>query len=98
MSAEIFISTIQGGINLENIPQKVAEMVEMLPEEDQELAYEVVRRIVVAWDPDYTKVTPKEAQALAEAEEEFNRGEYYTMTEEELKALIESEADSKYTA
>ncbi len=58
-----------------NTAQMVAGMVDMLPEDDQRLAYELVKKLVLAWDPDYTKVTPQEAAQLAEAEEAFARGE-----------------------
>ena len=34
----------------------------------QALAFEMVKRIVLAWDPDYTKLTPSEAAELREAE------------------------------
>ena len=34
-----------------------------------------VKRIVLAWDPDFTKVTPSEAAALEQAEAEIARGE-----------------------
>jgi len=44
----------------------------MLPENEQNLALELVKRLVLAWDPDYTKLTNKEKQALEEAE----NGEY----------------------
>lgn len=52
---------------------RVAEMFDMLPEQEQEFAYEVLKRIVLAWDPDYTKLTPDERKALeqAEADPEF---------------------------
>ncbi|MGN0637482.1 MAG: hypothetical protein ACI4J0_03840 [Huintestinicola sp.] len=43
-------------------------MFEMLPEQEQELAYETVKRFVLAWDPDFTKVTPEERQHIDEAE------------------------------
>ena len=49
--------------------QEIAKMVDMLPEHEQSLAYELVRRLVRAWDPDYTKVTPEEARQIQEAEE-----------------------------
>lgn len=52
--------------------QKIAEMYDMLPDKEKDLAYEMVKRIVLAWDPDYTKLTPTEASELAEAE----NGEY----------------------
>ena len=41
---------------------------DMLPESEQSFAYEFVKRLVRAWDPDYTKVTPEEAKQLEEAE------------------------------
>jgi hypothetical protein len=48
--------------------QKIAEMVDMLPEDDRTLAYEIIKKMILAWDPDYTKLTPKEAEELKEAE------------------------------
>lgn len=47
---------------------QIAEMVDMLPEQDQSLAYELIKKLVLAWDPDFTKVTPKERRELEEAE------------------------------
>ena len=40
----------------------------MLSESEQSFAYEFVKRLVRAWDPDFTKVTPEEAKQLEEAE------------------------------
>lgn len=57
---------------------EISRMVDMLPEEEQELAYEFVKRMVLAWDPDFTKVTPAERQQLDDAEKEFQNGEYFT--------------------
>lgn len=48
--------------------QQMVMMYEMLPEQEQELAYEMVKRFVLAWDPDFTKVTPDELQQLEAAE------------------------------
>lgn len=39
------------------------------------LALEIIKKLVLAWDPDYTKVTPAERAALDEAELEFENGE-----------------------
>lgn len=47
---------------------KMAEMFDMLPEQDQNLAYELIKKLVLAWDPDFTKLTPKERKELEEAE------------------------------
>ena len=62
-----------------NMAQKIAWLVDILPENDQLLAYELIKKLVLAWDPDFTKVTPQEAQALADAEENFKNGECVTM-------------------
>ena len=40
----------------------------MLPEADQNFAFEFIKRLVRAWDPDFTKVTPQEAREIEEAE------------------------------
>ena len=50
------------------IAADIANMVEMLPEEDQKFAQEFVRKLVLAWDPDFTKATPQEAVHMAAAE------------------------------
>ncbi len=47
---------------------QIAEMVDMLPEQDQVLAYDIIKKLVLAWDPDFTKLTPQERAALDEAE------------------------------
>lgn len=50
--------------------QQIAEMVSMLPESDQYLAYELVKKLVLAWDPDFTKLTKDERKELETAEAE----------------------------
>lgn len=57
------------------IAQQIADMVDMLPEQDQALAFELVKKLVLAWDPDFTKVTPAEARELEQARAEYERGE-----------------------
>ena len=46
-----------------------ARMINMLPAGDQRFAYEFVRKLVLAWDPDFTKVTPEESALMKAAEE-----------------------------
>lgn len=53
---------------MSDIAMKTAEMVSMLPPSEQSFAYEMVKRLVLAWDPDFTKLTPAEAAELSEAE------------------------------
>ena len=50
-----------------SIAQEISQMVTILPESEQNMIYEMVKRFVLAWDPDYTKLTPQEAKELEEA-------------------------------
>ena len=52
--------------------EQTISMLEMLPEQEQNFALEFVKRLVLAWDPDYTKLTPSERRELEKAE----NGEY----------------------
>ena len=47
---------------------EAARMMDMLPEADQNFACEFIKKLVLAWDPDFTKATPQEAKEMAEAE------------------------------
>ena len=44
------------------------KLMQMLPESDQMFAYEFMKKLVLAWDPDFTKLTKEEAERLKEAE------------------------------
>lgn len=50
-------------------------LLEILPESDQHFALEFIEKLVVAWDPDYTKLTPNEKKALQEAEQQIAGGQ-----------------------
>ena len=67
---------------MSELAQKAASMLDMLPANEQQLAYEMLKRIVLAWDPDFTKLTPVEAEALRNAEAEVDRGE--TVSSDEI--------------
>ena len=54
---------------MSDLAMDAARMLDMLPEEDRSFAYEFIKKLVKAWDPDFTKVTPEEAQRLAHAEQ-----------------------------
>lgn len=60
---------------MSNTAQQVANMIDMLPENDQHLAFELIKKLVLAWDPDFTKVTPQEAKELEEAEHNLKNGD-----------------------
>ena len=49
-------------------------MYNTLPEAEQSLAYEIRRRLVLAWDPDFTKLTPAEYERLKESECDLKQG------------------------
>lgn len=57
------------------ISQQIAGMVDMLPEQDQALAFELVKKLVLAWDPDFTKLTQPEKEEIDKAQKEFENGE-----------------------
>ena len=60
------------------ISQQIAQMVDMLPNADQELALEMVKKLVLAWDPDFSRLTPAEAAEVKKAEKELASGEAVT--------------------
>ena len=57
---------------------EISKMIDMLPDSEQNLVYEFIKRMVLAWDTDFTKVTPSEREALDEADAEIKRGEVFT--------------------
>ena len=54
--------------------QEIVMMYNTLPETEQGLAYELLRRLVLAWDPDFTKLTPSERTGLEESERDLQEG------------------------
>ena len=53
--------------------KEIIDLMEILPENDQNLALEIVRKLVIAWDPDFTKLTPAEKALLEEAEKSIEK-------------------------
>ena len=47
--------------------KEIVDLIEILPESEQNFALEFIRKLVLAWDPDYTKMTPAERASLKEA-------------------------------
>lgn len=48
---------------------EAARLIDALPETDKAFAYEFIKKLVLVWDPDFTKVTEEEAKKISEAEE-----------------------------
>lgn len=53
---------------MSDVALDAARLLDMLPEDDKNFAYEFIKKLVLAWDPDFTKVTAEEAKQIAEAE------------------------------
>lgn len=51
--------------------REAVSLMEILPESDQNFALEFIKKLVLAWDPDFTKVTPSERAAIEEAEKDI---------------------------
>jgi len=54
---------------------EIAIMIDMLPEQEQLLAFELIKRMVLAWDSDFTKLTPAERERLEKADIELVNNE-----------------------
>ena len=48
--------------------KEAAELMELLPDSDKSFALQMIKKLVLAWDPDFTKLTPKERRELEEAQ------------------------------
>ena len=59
--------------------KEAVELLEVLPESEQNFALEFIKKLVIAWDPDFTKVTQEEARQLEEAERNFANGDTVSM-------------------
>lgn len=47
--------------------KQVIDLMEILPESEQNFALEFIKKLVIAWDPDFTKLTPFEQAELEKA-------------------------------
>ena len=55
-------------IAMSEIAMEAARLMDMLTDDDKTVAYEFIKKLVMAWDPDFTKTTPDEAERIAQAE------------------------------
>lgn len=53
---------------MSGIVMEAARLMDMLPESDQTFAFEFIKKLVLAWDPDYTKMTAEEELRIDAAE------------------------------
>ena len=61
--------------------EKTSNLLSELPEEDLNLVYELVKKLVRSWDPDFTKLTPEEKERVDRSDAEMKAGIYYTEDE-----------------
>lgn len=47
--------------------KQIIDLMEILPESEQNFALEFIKKLVLAWDSDFTKLTPLERASLEEA-------------------------------
>ncbi len=55
--------------------QECISLLELLPEKEQDFALTFIQKLVLAWDPNYTKVSSDEKNALTMAEQELKNKE-----------------------
>lgn len=60
---------------LDRPTKQAIELMEILPESEQNFALEFIKKLVLAWDSDFTKLTSAEQKELEEAKEEIENGE-----------------------
>lgn len=58
------------GLSTDTLTQKGTEYLQMLPEKERSKAVELLKKLVIAWDPDFTKLTKQEKKELEEAKED----------------------------
>ena len=63
---------------------QTARLLDILPDEDASIVNALVKKLVIAWDPDFTKLTPKELESLEQSDKEMQEGTY--VSEEEMWA------------
>ncbi len=64
------------------ITKEAINLMEILPESEQNFALEFIKKLVMAWDPDFTKLTLTEKTELEDADAEIRKGE--TVSHEEI--------------
>ena len=53
---------------MSNITKEAARLMDILPDKDKAFAYEFIKKLVLAWDPDFTKATNQEAARIDHAD------------------------------
>lgn len=55
---------------------QTAELLDILPDEDISIVNALVKKLVIAWDPDFTKLTSREKELLEKTDFEMKNGDF----------------------
>lgn len=61
-----------------SIKTETIQMINMLPDEELGLIHAIVKKVIKAWDPDFTKLTAVEKKQLEQSEKSFSDGNYFS--------------------
>lgn len=61
---------------------ETAELLDILPDEDVSIVNALIKKLVIAWDSDFTKVTARERELLEKSDFEMKSGDF--VSEEEF--------------
>ena len=61
--------------------KELFQIVDTLPDSEKNLIDELIRRVIIAWDPDFTKLSPEEAAILKQSVNELKDKEVFTENE-----------------
>lgn len=59
---------------MSNNTKQLISIYELLPSADQNMILELSKKLLLAYDPGYTKVLPHEAKAIDEALKDYSEG------------------------
>lgn len=60
---------------MSNNTKQLINLFEILPEDDQEMLLQLTKKMLLAYDPDYTKLLPNEKEELESALLDFKNNE-----------------------
>lgn len=66
---------------LKDTTLQTAELLEMLPDEDISMVNTLIHKLIIAWDPDFTKLTTKERETLKKSDLEMKNGNFISEKE-----------------
>lgn len=53
-----------------------AELLDILPDEDVSMVNALVKKLIIAWDPNFTKLTAREREILETSDLEMKNGDF----------------------